>query len=102
MSNDVAAIVITAAIFAVLFAWVPLLSLICPPCGRLLERLRTQRSSPKENSFPTAIREAKRYTGSHPRCPGKKKTSNSPAKTHVKPQNSLTNLQSMTCRWHFS
>jgi hypothetical protein len=48
MSNDVLALVITVAIFAVFFAWMPLLNLICPPCGRFLERRRAQRTSPKE------------------------------------------------------
>ena len=31
---------ITLAIIVALFAWPPFLQLVCPPCGRLLRRLR--------------------------------------------------------------
>jgi hypothetical protein len=48
MSTDAIAIVVTTAIFAVFFAWVPLLNVICPPCGRFLERRRSLRNSQKE------------------------------------------------------
>lgn len=47
MSEDTLAIVITAAIVALMFAWVPILNFICPPCGRALTRFRQQRSSAK-------------------------------------------------------
>jgi hypothetical protein len=43
MSDEVIAIVITIAIIALLFVWVPLLNLICPPCGRFLEGLRLRK-----------------------------------------------------------
>jgi hypothetical protein len=59
MSDDVLALVITAAIFAVFFAWMPLLNFICPPCSRFLERRRAQKNSPKEN-LPLAALPTKR------------------------------------------
>jgi hypothetical protein len=40
MSDEVIALVITIAIIALFFVWVPLLNLVCPPCGRFLERQR--------------------------------------------------------------
>jgi hypothetical protein len=40
MSDEVIALVITIAIIALFFVWVPLLNLVCPPCGRFLERRR--------------------------------------------------------------
>ena len=49
MSDDFLAIAITAAIFAVFFAWMPLLNFICPPCSRFVERRRAQKNSPKED-----------------------------------------------------
>jgi hypothetical protein len=43
MSDEVTAFVITIAIIALFFVWVPLLNFVCPPCGRYLERLRPQK-----------------------------------------------------------
>jgi cytochrome c oxidase assembly protein Cox11 len=43
MSDQVTAFVITVAIIALFFAWVPLLNFVCPPCGLYLERLRLQK-----------------------------------------------------------
>jgi hypothetical protein len=38
MSDEVIALIITIAIIALFFVWVPLLNFVCPPCGRFLER----------------------------------------------------------------
>jgi hypothetical protein len=59
MSDEVIALVITIAIIALFFVWVPLLELICPPCGRFLERRRLQREKEgarKERPAVVAIR----------------------------------------------
>ncbi len=40
MSQDLLATVITLVILAAMFAWVPLLKLVCPPCSRFLESRR--------------------------------------------------------------
>lgn len=40
MSDEIIALVIPLVAVAIIFAWVPLLNLICPPCGRSLERQR--------------------------------------------------------------
>jgi hypothetical protein len=47
MSDEVIALVVTIAIIALFFVWVPLLDLVCPPCGRFLERLRRQKDPTK-------------------------------------------------------
>jgi hypothetical protein len=47
MSDEVIAFVITLAIIALFFVWVPLLNFVCPPCGRFLERLRQQKGREK-------------------------------------------------------
>jgi hypothetical protein len=47
MSDEVIAAVITIAVIALLFAWVPFLNLVCPPCARLLERRRLQKNATK-------------------------------------------------------
>jgi hypothetical protein len=54
MSDEVIALVVTIAIIALLFVWVPLLDLICPPCGRFLERRRRQKD-PTEARAPIGI-----------------------------------------------
>jgi hypothetical protein len=48
MSDEVIALIITIAIIALFFVWVPLLDFICPPCGRFLARWRL----PKEKAEP--------------------------------------------------
>jgi hypothetical protein len=50
MSDDVIALVITLAIIALFFVWVPLLNLVCPPCGRFLERRRLQKEHNKDKN----------------------------------------------------
>jgi hypothetical protein len=47
MSEDVIAILITLAIIALFFAWMPLLNFICSPCGRFLEQRRLQNEAAK-------------------------------------------------------
>jgi hypothetical protein len=55
MSDDAVALIITVAIFAVFFAWMPLLNSICPPCSRFLERRRAQKNTPKEKIHLRAV-----------------------------------------------
>ena len=45
MSDTTIALIITVAIIALLFAWVPVLNLICPPCARFLKRRSVQRET---------------------------------------------------------
>jgi hypothetical protein len=47
MSDKFIALMITIAILALIFAWVPFLSLVCPPCTRLLERRRQKNADKK-------------------------------------------------------
>jgi hypothetical protein len=56
MSEDVIALVITLAIIALFFVWVPLLNFVCPPCGRFLESRRLQKEAIKERSPLTPVR----------------------------------------------
>jgi hypothetical protein len=53
MSDEVIALVITIAIIALFFVWVPLLNLVCPPCGRFLERRRQK--DPTKTRAPMGI-----------------------------------------------
>jgi hypothetical protein len=53
MSDEAIAIVITIAIIALFLVWVPFLNLICPPCGRLLDRLRLPKDKIKKQ--PTVL-----------------------------------------------
>jgi hypothetical protein len=55
MSDQVLAILITAAIVALLFAWVPILNFICPPCGRALARYR-HKSIAEDGIAPGTLR----------------------------------------------
>ena len=59
MSEEAVAIVITIAIIALFFVWVPLLNLICPPCGRFLEQRRLQKDAPPEERTPIATARTK-------------------------------------------
>jgi hypothetical protein len=56
MSDEVIALVITIAIIALFFVWVPLLNLVCPPCGRFLERRRLQKDVPEQRSPMGTVR----------------------------------------------
>jgi hypothetical protein len=38
MFNDILAVVIPLVALAIVFAWVPFLNLVCPPCVNSLER----------------------------------------------------------------
>jgi hypothetical protein len=42
MSDEMLALILTIAIIALFFVWVPLLNLVCPPCGRFLARRRLE------------------------------------------------------------
>jgi len=58
MSDDVIALLITIAIIALFFIWVPFLEFVCPPCGRFLQRRRLQKEKamPKERPSVAVIR----------------------------------------------
>jgi hypothetical protein len=56
MSDEAIAIIITIAIIALFFVWVPLLNFVCPPCGRFLERLRHQKQPNKPGASAAVIR----------------------------------------------
>jgi uncharacterized membrane protein YhhN len=61
MSEEIIALIITVAIIALLFAWAPLLNLICPPCGRFLAQRRmakqaTESQKIRKQSSVAAIR----------------------------------------------
>jgi hypothetical protein len=43
MPDEFIALVIAIAIIALIFAWAPFLSLVCPPCTRFLQRRRLQK-----------------------------------------------------------
>jgi hypothetical protein len=43
MSEETLAIFITVLVIVLMFVWVPVLEFICPPCGRVLERLRSKK-----------------------------------------------------------
>jgi hypothetical protein len=55
MSDDFIAVIIPLAALAIIFAWVPLLNLICPPCGRALERRYAQGEALKMRSSMSSI-----------------------------------------------
>jgi hypothetical protein len=58
MSDEVIALVITLGIIALFFLWVPLLNLVCPPCGRFLaqRRISKEKDVIKERPHVAAIR----------------------------------------------
>ena len=57
MSDEVISVVITIAIIALFFVWVPFLDLVCPPCGRFLEHRRLQKKTIKPRASVVAIRD---------------------------------------------
>ena len=52
MSDEFIALVITIALIALIFAWVPFLNRICRPCARFLERRRLQKDAGKKTAKP--------------------------------------------------
>jgi cytochrome c oxidase assembly protein Cox11 len=56
MSDEAIALVVTIAIVALFFAWVPILNLICPPCGRFLAQRRVQKEATKELTSAQTVR----------------------------------------------
>ena len=54
MFDGVLAFLVPLVALAIIFAWVPLLNLICPPCRRSLQR---QRDSLEVHSFMGSIRD---------------------------------------------
>jgi hypothetical protein len=57
MSDYIFAITIPLVAIAIVFAWVPFLNLICPPCRRSLERRGFQGEGPKARSSMDPIRD---------------------------------------------
>src|SRR5882757_3958350 len=52
MSDNLIALIGTIVIIALIFAWVPLLNLICSSCARLLQRRRLQKDANKKQKMP--------------------------------------------------
>jgi hypothetical protein len=50
MSESLFAGLFTVVILAILFAWVPMMDRVCPPCGRALKRLKRRESTGAEAS----------------------------------------------------
>jgi hypothetical protein len=48
MSDKVIALMIAIALIALIFAWVPFLSLVCPPGTRFLRRRHLQKEAAKK------------------------------------------------------
>jgi hypothetical protein len=57
MLDDILAVIIPLVAIAIIFAWVPLLNLICPPCGRALERRRFQMKALEARTSMGSIRD---------------------------------------------
>ena len=57
MSDEFFALMSTIAIIALIFAWVPFLTLICRPCARFLERRRLQKDAGKKAAKPMRPRQ---------------------------------------------
>jgi hypothetical protein len=51
MSDEVIALIVTIAILALLFAWAPFLSFICPPCSRYLAQRRREEETVAKQSI---------------------------------------------------
>jgi hypothetical protein len=62
MSGKFIALMATVAIIALIFAWVPFLSLICLPRTRFLERRRVQKNAGKraENAVSSRVLSSRR------------------------------------------
>lgn len=52
MSETTLVLLITAGIIVAMFAWVPLLHYVCPPCARSMSRLRRRRSASIHEDTP--------------------------------------------------
>lgn len=57
MPDQAIAFIIPLVAIAIIFAWVPLLNLVCPPCGRAVERRRLQMSALEARSSMESIRD---------------------------------------------
>jgi hypothetical protein len=57
MSDYIFALIIPLVAIAIIFAWVPFLNLICPPCERSLERRGFQGDELKARSSMGPIRD---------------------------------------------
>jgi len=57
MFNDILALIIPLVGVAIVFAWVPLLNFISPPCGRSLERRAFRDEELEARSSLSAIRD---------------------------------------------
>jgi len=55
MPEETLALVITIAIIALFFAWVPFLNLICPLCSRFLERRRLRIELAEEQHYRNSV-----------------------------------------------
>jgi hypothetical protein len=57
MYNYIVAVLIPLGAVAIIFAWVPFLNLICPPCARSLERRGFQGEEPNPRSSMAPFRD---------------------------------------------
>jgi hypothetical protein len=57
MPDAIVALIIPLAAVAIIFTWVPLLNLICPPCTRALEQQRIQMKALKMLASTASIRD---------------------------------------------
>jgi hypothetical protein len=55
MSDQTLALILTIAVIALFFVWVPFLNLVCPPCGRFLARRRLEAAAGKDPSSFDAV-----------------------------------------------
>lgn len=58
MSEDLLATVITVVLLAAMFAWVPILQAICPPCSRFFERRRRRLPVARRTTYRVTNRAA--------------------------------------------
>ncbi len=57
MSDYIFALIIPLVAVAIIFAWIPFLNLICPPCGRSFERRGLQGDESNARSSMGSIRD---------------------------------------------
>jgi len=58
MSEDLLATAITLILIGAMFAWVPLLQIVCPPCIRFLQSRRRRLPVGRRTAFPPLKRSA--------------------------------------------
>jgi hypothetical protein len=64
MSEDLIALLITTIVIGLALAWVPVLSFLCPPCARALDRMRTRRAVEPLKAAPIRVSDSVRLSRS--------------------------------------